>query len=104
MAQLVKLNSIVMPMRYLWVFIAYIALRKQAAKFHNGQNYEMTKHQWLAYTLGVWGLIVTVACCLMGMYSDDPFTLCLNIATPIVLFLLGMILPTIKHHQDAKEQ
>ncbi len=104
MAQLVKLNSIVMPMRYLWVFIAYIALRKQATKFHNGQNYEMTKHQWLAYTLGVWGLIVTVACCLMGMYSDDPFTLCLNIATPIVLFLLGMILPTIKHHQDAKEQ
>lgn len=102
MAQLIKLNSIVMPMRYLWVFLAYIALRRQASKFHNGQNYEMTKHQGLAYTLGVWGLIVTIACCLMGMYSTDPFTLGLNIATPIVLLLLGMILPTIKRHQDAK--
>ena len=28
MAQLVKLNSTTMPMRYLWVFAAYIALRK----------------------------------------------------------------------------
>ncbi len=103
MAQLVKLNSIVMPMRYLWVFIAYLALRKQHEKFHTGlENYQMTKHQWLAYTAGVWGLAVTIACCLMGMYSNDPFTLCLNIATPVVLLLLGLIMPTIRRREEAK--
>ena len=103
MAQLVKLNSIVMPMRYLWVFIAYLALRKQHEKFHKGfDNYQMTKHQWLAYIAGLWGLAVTIACCLMGMYSSDPFTLCLNIATPVVLLLLGLIMPTIRRRQEEK--
>lgn len=33
MAQLVKLNLTTMPIRYLWVFAAYIALRKQQKKF-----------------------------------------------------------------------
>lgn len=33
MAQLVKLNSTTMPLRYLWVFAAYVALRKQQQKF-----------------------------------------------------------------------
>ena len=50
MAQLVKLNSTTMPMRYLWVFAAYIALRKQQKKFDT--SYQMTKNQGLAYTAG----------------------------------------------------
>ncbi|WEV40451.1 amino acid permease [Lactobacillus sp. ESL0684] len=99
MAQLIKLNSIIMPMRYLWIFVAYIALRKQAKKFKTNESYQMTKHQGLAYTAGVWCFIVTAACCLLGVYSNDPATLALNIATPVVLFLLGMILPTIRKHQ-----
>ncbi|MDF7683727.1 amino acid permease [Lactobacillus sp. ESL0679] len=102
MAQLVKLNSIVMPVRYLWVFAAYVALRKQYKKFITNNTYQMTTHQGLAFTAGIWCFAVTVACCILGMYSPDPFTLTLNIATPIVLFLLGLILPTIKRHQDAK--
>ncbi|WEV71397.1 amino acid permease [Lactobacillus sp. ESL0785] len=104
MAQLVKLNSIIMPMRYLWVFTAYLALRKQYKKFITGDTYQMTTHQGLAYTTGFWCLAVTIACCLMGIYSPDPFTLALNIATPVILFLLGLILPTIKHYQDKKLQ
>ncbi|BDR60262.1 APC family permease [Lactobacillus xylocopicola] len=102
MAQLVKLNSIVMPMRYLWVFVAYIALRKQIKQFQNSDSYQMTKHQGLAYSAGVWGFAVTIGACLLGIYSTDPFTLALNIATPVVLFLLGLILPTIKHYQETK--
>ncbi|WEV39150.1 amino acid permease [Lactobacillus sp. ESL0680] len=102
MAQLVKLNSIVMPIRYFWVFAAYIALRKQYKKFVTDNTYQMTTHQGLAFTAGIWCFVVTAACCVMGMYSPDPFTLALNVATPIVLFLLGLILPAIKHHQEAK--
>lgn len=100
MAQLVKLNSTTMPLRYLWVFAAYLALRKQQDKFKS--FYQMTKHQGLAYTAGIWCFLVTAVCCIMGIYSTDPMTLFLNILTPIVLVALGLILPTIKKHQDAK--
>ena len=100
MAQLVKLNSTTMPLRYLWVFAAYVALRKQQQKFNT--TYQMTKHQGLAYTAGIWCFVVTAACCILGIYSPDPFTLFLNILTPIVLIALGLILPGIKKHQEAK--
>ena len=55
----------------------------------------MTKHQWLAYTAGIWCFFVTAICCLIGIYSTDPMTLLLNILTPIVLTALGLILPFI---------
>lgn len=100
MAQLVKLNSTTMPLRYLWVFAAYVALRKQQQKFNT--TYQMTKHQGLAYTAGIWCFVVTAACCILGIYSPDPFTLFLNILTPIVLIALGLILPGIKKYQEAK--
>lgn len=38
----------------------------------------MTKNQGLAYTLGIWCFIVTAACCILGIYSPDPFTLFLK--------------------------
>lgn len=100
MAQLVKLNSTTMPLRYLWVFAAYLALRKQRNKFKGG--YEMTKRKWLSYTAGAWCFAITAVCCLIGIYSPDPFTMMLNIITPIVLIALGMILPMIKKHQDGQ--
>lgn len=42
LAQLNKLNSVTMPLRYLWVFAAYIALRKARDKFH--PEYRFTKN------------------------------------------------------------
>ena len=62
----------------------------------------MTKHHGLAYTAGIWCFVVTAACCILGIYSPDPFTLFLNILTPIVLIALGLILPGIKKYQEAK--
>ena len=59
MAQLVKLNSTTMPLRYLWVFAAYIALRKHQEKFET--TYQMTKSQGLAYTAGIWCFLVAVS-------------------------------------------
>ena len=41
-----------MPLRYLWVFAAYIALRKAAGKFH--PEYRFVKNQGIALTAGVW--------------------------------------------------
>ncbi len=91
LAQLTKLNSVCMPLRYLWVFIAYLALRKAYDTIP--AEYRFVKNQAAASFFGVWCFILTAACCILGMYSDDMFTMALNIITPIVLTALGMIMP-----------
>ena len=98
--QLTKLNSVCMPMRYLWVFTAYIALRKAGSRF--SADYRFVKNDKLALLAGGWCFFVTAACCLLGVYDPDPFTMCLNIITPCVLTALGIILPVIKKRELAK--
>ena len=92
-----KLNSVCMPMRYLWVFVAYLGLRKYMDKYD--AEYRFVKNQGAAKFFGVWCFLVTAVCCLLGVYSDDLYTLILNIATPIILTALGMILPRIAKNE-----
>ena len=89
--QLTKLNSVCMPLRYLWVFAAYIALRKAGDKFH--LEYRFVKNNALALAFGVWCFLVTAVSCLLGMHSKDTFTMALNVITPLVLSVLGIIMP-----------
>lgn len=101
LAQLTKLNSVCMPLRYLWVFVAYLALRKAYDKIP--AEYRFTKNQAVAKIFGAWCFILTAACCLFGMYSDDIFTMALNIITPIVLTALGVIMPFLAKRERAKK-
>ena len=98
--QLTKLNSVCMPLRYLWVFAAYIALRKAGDKFH--PEYCFVKNNTLALAFGVWCFLITAASCLLGMYSDDLFTMALNIITPLVLSVLGIIMPILAKSEAQK--
>ena len=91
---LIKLNSVCMPLRYLFVFTAYIALKKAAGKFKN-DGYAFTKSKTLGIIAGGWCFLVTAISCLSGMYSEDLFQLAANILTPVVLLALGLILPRI---------
>ena len=101
LTQLNKLNSVTMPLRYLWVFAAYIALRKAAGKFH--PEYRFVKNQGIALTAGVWCFFVTAACCLLGMYVEgDMASTALNVITPFVLTALGLILPEIKKRKNKR--
>ncbi|WP_416327297.1 APC family permease [[Eubacterium] hominis] len=96
--QLTQLNSVTMPMRYLWVFLAYIMLRKKIDKFN--PEYKFVKNQKIAYFFGFWCFFVTAFCCILGMYKEgDIFTTLLNVITPLVLFALGLILPMIKKRE-----
>ncbi|MCB6608161.1 amino acid permease [[Clostridium] symbiosum] len=98
LTQLNKLNSVTMPLRYLWVFGAYIALRVHFTKFQ--PEYRFTKSQWLAFTAGGWCFLVTAVCCILGMYVEgDIASTALNIVTPFVLTALGLILPEIKKRE-----
>ena len=95
--QLTKLNSVCMPLRYLWVFAAYIALRKAGDKFH--PEYRFVKNNTLALAFGVWCFLVTAVSCLLGMHSKDTFTMALNIITPLVLSILGIIMPLLAKNE-----
>ncbi len=101
LTQLTKLNSVCMPMRYLWVFTAYIALRVAGKRFN--PEYRFIKNDKLAIVAGGWCFFITAACCLLGVYDANTFTMCLNIATPIVLTVLGVILPMIKKRENANK-
>ena len=90
---LVKLNAVCMPLRYLWVFVAYIALKKAGEKF--SAEYKFTKSKVLGIIMGAWCFIFTAFACIGGMYSEDTFHLTLNVVTPFVLFGLGLIMPKI---------
>ena len=97
LTQLVKLNATTMPLRYLWVFAAYIALRIHKKHFQG--SYQFVKNDKLAIFFGAWCFLLTALCCLLGIYSPDPFTLALNILTPVILTALGIILLIIKQHE-----
>lgn len=100
LAQLTKLNSVCMPMRYLWVFVAYIGLRRKINEIP--AEYRFVKNQKVAMFFGYWCTFVTAACCILGMYSEDTFTMILNIVTPCVLAALGMIMPYLRKKELAK--
>ena len=97
---LVKVNSVCMPLRYLWVFVAYIALKKAGEKFP--AQYRFVKNKTVGIAFGVWCFIFTAFACIMGIYSEDTFQLVLNIVTPFVLIGLGFIMPQIAKRAKAK--
>ena len=90
---LVKLNAVCMPLRYLWVFVAYIALKKAGDKFNS--QYKFVKSRTVGIIFGAWCFAFTAFACIGGMYSADKFQLIMNIVTPFVLVGLGLILPII---------
>lgn len=97
---LVKLNSVCMPLRYLWVFVAYIALKKAGEKFPS--EYRFVKGRTLGMILGAWCFLFTAFACVMGIYSEDTFQFVLNIITPFVLIGLGLIMPAIARKTNKK--
>lgn len=98
--QLTKLNSVCMPLRYLWVFVAYLALRKAYDKIP--AEYRFVKNQGVAKFFGGWCFMITAASCILGMYSDDLFTFALNVITPVILTALGLIMPQIAKREQKK--
>ena len=98
--QLTKLNSVCMPLRYLWVFVAYLALRKAYDKIP--AEYRFVKNQGVAKFFGGWCFLITAASCILGMYSDDLFTFTLNVITPVILTALGLIMPQIAKREQKK--
>ena len=98
---LLQLNSVVMPMRYLWVFLAFIGLKKAADKYKS--EYKFVKNDKFAMIIGIWCFVFTEFACIMGMFPNNIeafsgqwwFQVSLNVVTPFILIGLGFILPII---------
>ncbi len=97
---LIRLNAVCMPLRYLWVFVAYIALKKAGQKF--SAEYRFTKNRTVGLLIGGWCFFFTAFACIGGMLPKVPvgspqytFQLIANIITPLVLIGLGVIMPLI---------
>lgn len=98
---LIKLNSVCMPLRYLFVFLAYIALKLAIKKKFNS-DYHFIKSKGFGAFVGIWCFTITLLCCITGMISEDPFMLVMNICTPIVLVGLGFIMPYLAKRERKK--
>lgn len=98
---LLQLNSVVMPMRYLWVFLAFIGLKKAADKYKS--EYKFVKNDKFAMIIGIWCFVFTAFACIMGMFPNNIeafsgqwwFQVSLNVVTPFILIGLGFMLPII---------
>ena len=106
---LLNLNSVVMPLRYLWVFLAFMLINKHAKRFTS--EYKFVKNNKVGFTIGLWCFLFTAFACILGMvpkldYSADPkawiFQLALNIVTPVVFILIGLILPMLAKRSKNK--
>lgn len=90
---LVKINSVCMPIRYLWVFTSYIALKRLMQKKDMQVEYRFTKNPVFGKIIGGWCFCLTAVSCIMGIYSKNRFELILNIVVPVFLIGLGFIIP-----------
>ncbi len=96
---MIRLNAICMPLRYLWVFIAYMALKKSSSFLVEPNAYQLTSNRSIGFFIGLWCFIFTAFACIMGMFPSDLaaysdewiFQLSLNIVTPLLLLGLGFI-------------
>ena len=81
---LLNLNSVVMPLRYLWVFVAFIAVVRLAQKYK--PEYVFIRNKPLAMTVGIWCFAFTAFACLTGIFpkmeaftAEWTFQLALNV-------------------------
>ena len=90
---LIDLNSVCMPIRYLFVFAAYFALKAKADQFVN-EDYTFIKNKHFGKFIGAWCFAITAAACLMKMFSaPDTFQLIMNCGMPFILCGIGLLMP-----------
>jgi amino acid transporter len=108
---LLRLNAVCMPLRYLWVFFAYMAIKKASDKFT--AEYHFVNNPTIGFLAGLWCFAFTAFACIMGMFPKGvtPYTgpwyfqFGMTICTPLVLLGIGLILPALaKKEQQEKAQ
>lgn len=89
------INSVTMPLRYVFVFLAYIYLKKDTSGQYKPE-YQFTKSKGFGIFVGFWcmGLTVFASACKI-FETTDLFLIALRLIIPAALIGLGFILPMI---------
>jgi amino acid transporter len=107
---LIRLNAVCMPLRYMWVFFAYMALKKASDRFSS--DYHFVKNKTIGTIAGLWCFVFTGFACIMGMFPKGVaayssawyFQFGMTLITPLVLLGIGFILPHLaKKEQEAEK-
>ncbi|MEL4358662.1 MULTISPECIES: APC family permease [unclassified Luteococcus] len=109
-SNLLDLNAVVMPLRYLFVFAAYVAVRRMAGRLGLVSHYRFVRNDAVALAMGAWCFLFTAAACILGMIPGklEPYTtawwnkLLLNVVAPVVFIALGLIMPLVARAQRSR--
>lgn len=104
---LLNLNGIVSPASTLFLFWAYIMVRKHSDKFHGG-DYVYLKHRWAGLTVGWWMFGITAVLALLGFFPVDATLgtqkwtteIIMNVVVTAFMIILGFLMPWIASRQQ----
>ena len=101
---IIDLNAVCMPLRYLWVFAAYFALKRHQDKYDS--EYRFVRGRKTGMFFGAWCFALTLYACMIKIFDTDGdmFKLILNILTPFILVGIGLILPYIAKREKQKNR
>jgi hypothetical protein len=103
---LLNLNGIVSPASTLFLFWAYIMVRKHNDKFKGGE-YVYMKHRWAGLTVGWWMFGITALLALLGFFPVDAvfgttkwtMEIIMNLGVTAAMVVLGFLMPWIARRQ-----
>ncbi|WP_082330702.1 APC family permease [Companilactobacillus heilongjiangensis] len=107
--QLLNLNGIVSPYTTCFLFSSFILVRLHDDKFKS--DFVYIKNKYFAILVGIWCFAITFGAATLGIFPTDetPGTsawthvLTLNILEPVLMILIGIILPLIAYYQRSHE-
>lgn len=92
--------NVCMPLRYVWVFVAYIALKNRGNRFTS--EFKFTRNNILGIMIGILCFAITITACFSGMIDTSLNKTILNAVTPVILVGIGMIFPFIARRENKK--
>ncbi|MCI1857292.1 MAG: amino acid permease [Sporolactobacillus sp.] len=101
---LLNLNAIVQPLTCIWIFYAFMRIRRKGS--HYTADYVFIKNGFLARAIGAWLIFATVVACLFSLFPPVAvytptwwYELILNVLSPLFLIGLGFIMPAVARSQ-----
>lgn len=100
------------PCTSLWVFVAYMALKKSHKITADSNAYKFTSNRTAGFLIGLFCFCYTIYACIIGMFPVGPekfssewiFELTLNILTPVLLTAFGFVAMKIAEYRNTNKR
>ena len=106
---MMKLIAVAIPCTSLWVFVAYMALKRSHKITVDQSAYKFTSNRTFGFLIGLFCFCYTIYACFIGMFPVGPekfssewiFELTLNILTPVLLTAFGFVAMKIAEYRNS---